>query len=915
MTRVAIVTSVAACLAATGCVAAEPTGGPAPVAAVLLTEKHFWRKHYTFFPPRLSVGAAAALKTDTGSAAPADYFAGQYASGLETAPPPAEWVQHGFDDSAWLLRRARDLSHGARRYPRQIAETSVFHRGTDWFVEEIGLICQRAKFLVDDPRSVRDLTLSLTFRGGFVAYLNGREIARSHLPPGKIEPATPADEPPLDAFFTRESIAAGTFSGFDYHLDPKSEQWALRERTFGPREVPLTALRRGENVLAIELHRSGYPPQCKGRLRRKGLRFSAVGLSLLELRAEAQPGTVRSAPTRRSGVEVWAVDSTRPFSDLGCRHHDEKVGRIRVVGARNGHFSGQAMVTSTQPLKSLRAEVSALRCPGGGEIPPRAIRIRYGTVNPVVRGGLTYLQTVLPLDMVIDKTLGSRFDILLDKPPADVSAVPVWATVTVPKDAAAGQYTGTLAIRANGAPAVNIPIELSVAQWTLPDVKDYASLFNIYQSPDTLAEYYQIKPWSEQHWAMIERSLKLMGEAGNIGLFFPLLAQSQFGNPQSIVLWIKERDGTFTYDFGLFDRYLDTALKYHDRLLFLVPVVWGYECTGLREAPAYGAQVTVLDRATGKRGNIKLPEYGTPQCEKMWRPLLTQIRQRLAKRGVAKLMLLGLPGDRGPKPSHVAMFRRILPDVRWVRESHFDLRGYRYDSENRSAVVPVAYNSIVWRGQIDDPQKKRRYGWQHSPGHLVTHFPRHFSGNVSLRGFPSPWTFRLCMEGALACGRNGIGRVGGDFFSIPSRRFQGPDRRARYVRGGVRFGRYPRSSVIQLNLQATTTDLFGPAPEGPVATIRLENILEGNQAAEARIFIEKALLDNGHPLPAPLAERCQELLNVRTNVLRMWAIGAGAFARYQWQDRERRLYNLAGEVDAAQPATRQNVNTAQVGDE
>jgi len=52
---------------------------------------------------------------------------------------------------------------------------------------------------------------------------------------------------------------------------------------------------------------------------------------------------------------------------------------------------------------------------------------------------------------------------------------------------------------------------LNVADWTLPDVADRVSLFNLYQSPDALAEYYKVAPWSAEHWRLIERSLKLMG--------------------------------------------------------------------------------------------------------------------------------------------------------------------------------------------------------------------------------------------------------------------------------------------------------------------------------------------------------------------------------------------------------------------
>ena len=111
--------------------------------------------------------------------------------------------------------------------------------------------------------------------------------------------------------------------------------------------------------------------------------------------------------------------------------------------------------------------------------------------------------------------------------------------------------------------------QLEVTAWTLPDVKDHASLINIYQSPETLAEFYQVKPWSEAHWKLIDRSMRLLADIGNIGLFIPLLAESQMGNPESMVIWIRQPDGSYKYDFTFFDRYLDTALKYHDRLRFI----------------------------------------------------------------------------------------------------------------------------------------------------------------------------------------------------------------------------------------------------------------------------------------------------------------------------------------------------------
>ena len=102
-----------------------------------------------------------------------------------------------------------------------------------------------------------------------------------------------------------------------------------------------------------------------------------------------------------------------------------------------------------------------------------------------------------------------------------------------------------------------------------------------------------------------------------------------------------------------------------------------------------------------------------------------------------------------------------------------------------------------------------------------------------------------------------------------------------------------------MNLQNSTTDLFGPAPDGPVETIRLANAREGIQAAEARVFVEKVLLDEQRPLPADLAARARAALDERTNVLRYWPIRAIEMGRYHWQQRDRALYALAAELAAA----------------
>ena len=884
----------------------------------LLTEKHYWRKHYTFFPPRVSVASAKGAGIDTDPAARMQYLARFHHSGLQTPPPPAGWTRPDFDDSGWQIARGRQFVVGDRRLIKRSSPdtTNIVLRGNDPFVEEVGLVCQRGTFRVADPAAVGRLTLTVACRGGIVVYLNGKEVGRRFLPDGKIAPTTVADDYPLEAFFEKQSIAGKKY----IHLDPRrhkdSKQWYLRERTFGPRDLPSALLRKGVNVLAVELHRADYPAQIRRKVNRRhprSLGWATVGMALMSLTAEARAGAVEPMTPPASGLRVWTRDIARPVGRDEVPAPGEELAPIHIVATRNGQFAGQVIVRNDVPLDGIAVEASALSSTAGrGRIGREAITIRYGAVNPTQMGAaLDYRLAVLPPGAAVGvsprepkNALRGRFDALLDSPPVGVTSMPIWLTVRVPPNAPAGDYAGTLTVTVKGAEPVVVPVRLSVAGWTLPDVADYGSLINIYQSPDTLARYYKLQPWSERHWAMIERSLKLMGRAGNIGLFFPLLSESALGNPESMVVWRQEPDRSYAYDFSVFDRYLSTALKYHTRLKFLALNVWGRECAGRRGQPPTKATVTELDAATGKKTNMTLPACGTPECEKLWRPLLTAIQRRLAERKLDHLIRLGLPADGAPHWSHVAMFRRILPGAAWVRESHFNTHSYRYDPADKSAVVPVAYNSIVWGGGVPDPATKRLYGWRHNPGHLIMTFNRPGATALTLKGFPPPWSYRMWMASTLAGGRNGNGRVGGDYWHVGAS-FVGAAAGGRVSSSthggssGTLFGIYLKSAVGQVGLGNSTTDLFAPGPGGPVTTVRFENAIEGNQEAEARVFIEKALLDKDSLLPETLARRCRTMLDERTNILRMQPIGAGHIARLNWRHRSKLLYDAAADVAKA----------------
>ena len=100
------------------------------------------------------------------------------------------------------------------------------------------------------------------------------------------------------------------------------------------------------------------------------------------------------------------------------------------------------------------------------------------------------------------------------------------------------------------------------------------------QSPDTLSVEYGVPLWSPKHWDLIARSMDYVGAVGSHVLYAPLIAQSNAGNAESMVRWIKKGDGTYDYDFSVLDKYLDLAEKHMGKPQVVVFNVWDWYMGG-----------------------------------------------------------------------------------------------------------------------------------------------------------------------------------------------------------------------------------------------------------------------------------------------------------------------------------------------
>jgi hypothetical protein len=136
-----------------------------------------------------------------------------------TQAPPAAWAQAGFDDAGWLEGRT-GIGYGDDDDATELADMRQVANQAGYLT-----VYLRKRFVAESPADLDAVILRVDFDDGFVAYLNGTEVARAN-----VSGASPAFNTPASS---------------DHEAGEPVEYDLSAHRGL---------LRNGENVLAIELH-------------------------------------------------------------------------------------------------------------------------------------------------------------------------------------------------------------------------------------------------------------------------------------------------------------------------------------------------------------------------------------------------------------------------------------------------------------------------------------------------------------------------------------------------------------------------------------------------------------------------------------------------------------------------------------
>ena len=326
------------------------------------------------------------------------------------------------------------------------------------------------------------------------------------------------------------------------------------------------------------------------------------------------------------------------------------------VAWRGEKVFAQAVVSSEEELKDVRLSVSDLRN-GKSLIGAENIRLQF----------VSYVVSDL-LDTTKYGQCGSREDKSKwgDVLVADVLDIndsmtvpagrkqPVWMTVSVPSDARPGKYSGKLTVTSSNAKARSLNVELTVANHVLPPARDWAFHLDLWQNPYSVARYENVPLWSEAHFEAMRPVMRMLAEAGQKSVTATIMSRPWNGQTEdafgSMVTKIRRIDGTWLYDYTIFDRWVE--------FMFSLGIDRQINCYSMIP---WALQFDYIDQATTSPATFQAAP-GSEEYNEYWGAFIADFARHLKAKGWFEKTMIAM--DERPLESMQAvlgLIRKIEP--------------------------------------------------------------------------------------------------------------------------------------------------------------------------------------------------------------------------------------------------------------
>jgi hypothetical protein len=363
----------------------------------------------------------------------------------------------------------------------------------------------------------------------------------------------------------------------------------------------------------------------------------------------------------KTDIIAWsklANDVNVSFADDNIRYPKEKVPALlqestwNITAWKGEKVHKQLLVWTKKSIPALNLQVNDLVNDKGNRIRSQFIKpafVRFVMTDEFGRG--------------CGERKTTEYDSSLVEDPIDIINVlavqantvqPVWVSISVPGDTPAGKYTGTLTI--NATKKIDLNISLTVLDHLLPPPGQWSYDLDLWQSAAAIAKVHNVKLWSNEHFDLMGPYFSILARAGQKAITANIIDQPWgkghvYHDDPTLIFWTRRRDGSWLYDYHLFDRYVSTLMNsgIDQRINCYSMVTWDLS-------------FIYLDESLGRVDTIKA-KPGSMAYNDFWTPMIKDFTKHLKEKGWFSKTAIAM--DERPVESMkavITLLRKIDPE-------------------------------------------------------------------------------------------------------------------------------------------------------------------------------------------------------------------------------------------------------------
>ena len=325
--------------------------------------------------------------------------------------------------------------------------------------------------------------------------------------------------------------------------------------------------------------------------------------------------------------------------------------------------SALALLWSEEPLGEVSVEAGAAVC-GKAILPAGAIKaslVSYVTGDKLAdKYNQCDWRDTVNWQAIREADYIGRYE-AVDVPAGTVQ--PVWLSIDVPSDAAAGRYKGSITVTAGGK-RLALPYSINVCGRVLTPPAERPFHLDLWQNPYTFARIAGVRLWSPEHFEAMRPVMEKLAFAGQKVITATIMNRPWNGQTEdpfgSMVTKIRRADGSWMYDYTVFDMWVEfmMSLGIDGQINCYTLIPWSLE-------------FDYFDQATASMVTVKAAT-DSPEYEDYWGSFIMDFSRHLRAKGWFSKTMIAMD-ERGEEAmlNALAVIRKYEPEMKVALAGHY----------------------------------------------------------------------------------------------------------------------------------------------------------------------------------------------------------------------------------------------------